>query len=123
MATQQAQASKQATTQATIKTVGTFRTEIIEKIASASKALELIRKEHPQGFADYLNALQTVARYESKTCNDVGFLLNPDIAVNDAVKTLDFDGKGTLNGANLISFIRSYMGSVKVKKALLVAKV
>ena len=111
------------TTQQTITVVGTFRTEVIEKIASASKALDLIRKEHPEGFTNYLGALSVVAKYEGKTFNSVGFLINPDVTVSDAVKTLDFDNKGTMNGANLITFIKAYSGSVKVKKALLTAKV
>lgn len=99
----------QFSSQFTSKVKQSFRAAVLLQICSASKAVEYLRSTAETGFSDYLQALATVNTYESRRCNDVSFILNPDIAVNDAVKKLDVDNTGQINGANILAAIKKYM--------------
>jgi hypothetical protein len=94
-----------------------FRAAVLLQICSASKAVEYLRSTAETGFSDYLQALATVNTYESRRCNDVSFILNTDIAVNDAVKRLDLKNAGDLNGSNILPAIKRYMVTNLTPKA------
>lgn len=91
------------------KVGNTYNQSVLLQIASASKAVEYLRSIDDNSFIDYLQALSTVSKYESKRANDLGFILNPDIPVNEVVKKLDFDNKGGLHGGNLLPQVKKYL--------------
>ena len=91
------------------KAGSTYNQSVLLQIASASKAVEYLRSIEDTSFVDYLQALATISKYESKRANDLGFVLNPDVPVNEVVIKLDFDKKGGLHGGNLLPQIKRYL--------------